>query len=220
MTEWAEVAQTRQGLYRFFGEALLPPSKERLDLLEQAYPVLLERDLDRYAFSLEFRKFGKHLPVDTSATALEVEYVRLFASGMSKALSPPVESYYRVPGKGGGMAEFVADLQREYRSMGIISVGVGESPDHITTELEVMSFLCAAESRAWEEANDAQAFDLLAKQRNFLRRHLVVWIPLLRRRVGRASPVGFYATLVDAVHSMVVHDKDYVSSVLRGRESS
>lgn len=219
MSEWAETARTRQGLYRFFGEALLSPSQVRSELLAGALLLLDQRDLDRFAFSLEWRHLGQHFPLEIREEKLDVEYVRLFASGMSGALSPPTESYYRVPAKGGGIAAFVADLQREYRGMGLAAVSVDEAPDHLSTELGVMSVLCGLEADAWEAGQEVLAGDLMEKESQFLRRHLVTWVPAFRKRVIAAGPSAFYGDLVNAVHSFVVHDNDFVAVLIDGAPS-
>ena len=194
----------------------MPPAVPTFDMLAVAVDVLNERDIDVFAFSLDWRRLGRHFPVDVSGAGLHVDYVRLFASGMSGALSPPTESYYRVPAKGGGIAEFVADLQREYRAMGIVSVGLSEAPDHIATELEVMAYLCDQEANAWAANQLALAGDLLGLQSRFLQSHLATWVPLFRDRVHDASPTSFYLDLVNAVHSFVVHDRDYVQLIRGG----
>ena len=216
MTESTDIARTRQGLYRFLGGALLPPAARTFAMLEGAVGVLNQRDIDMFAFSPDWRRLGRHFPVDIAEAGLDVDYVRLFASGMSGALSPPTESYYRVPAKGGGIAEFVADLQHEYRAMGIASVGLDEAPDHIATELEVMAYLCDQEANAWASDQPILAGDVLELESRFLHRHLVVWVPLLRTRVHKARPSSFYRDLVDAVHSFVVHDRDYVQLIRGG----
>lgn len=213
MTDSVDIARTRQGLYRFLGGALLPPAEDHFELLAGAVAVLGERDLDSFAFSLSWHRLSGHFPVDIAGLGLDVDYVRLFASGRSGALAPPTESYYRVPAKGGGIAEFVADLQREYRSMGIASVGLGEAPDHVSTELEVMAFLCDLEARSWAGEQIRLVDDTLALQHRFLRRHLGVWIPRFRRRVKDAPPSQFYVDVADAVHAFVVHDTDYVQLI-------
>lgn len=214
MIEWAETARTRQGLYRFFGEALLPPSVARLELLAEAASILNGRDLDRFAFSTAFRRFCDSLPADLRADGVDVDYVRLFASGMSGALSPPTESYYRVAAKGGAIAEFVAEIQREYRAMGVGPMGFDEAPDHVSTELYVAAHLCEIEAAAWTEGRLKEAGDTVDMQARFLRRHLASWFPSFRERVHNARPPVFYRDLVDAAHAFVVHDHDYVSAVL------
>ena len=216
MIDWADIAQTRQGLYRFLGEALLPPSAERFDLLLHAKLVLDDHDLDRFAFSRDWRRLGRHFPVDVTAERLDVEYVRLFASGMSSALSPPTESYYRARHKGGEIAEFVADLQREYRTLGVKSVGLDEPPDHIATELNVASHLCDLEASAWWDGELQLVSEILDKEARFLGGHPASWLPMFRERVRKADPPSFYGDLVDAVHAFVVHDHDYVRAVRSG----
>ncbi len=213
MTDSADIARTRQGLYRFLGGALLPPAEDLFELLADAVVVLGDRDIDSFAFSPSWHRLTSHFPVDIGGSGLDVDYVRLFASGRSGALAPPTESYYRVPAKGGGIAEFVADLQREYRSMGIASVGLGEAPDHVSTEMEVMAYLCDLEAGSWADGQIRLVDDTLALQHRFLRQHLAVWIPQFRRRVKDAPPSRFYVDLVDAVHAFVVHDSDYVQLI-------
>ncbi len=210
MTDSADIARTRQGLYRFLGGALLPPTDERFRLLADAAVVLAERDLDRFAFSPSWHRLSDHFPIDVRGSRLDVDYVRLFASGRSGALAPPTESYYRVPAKGGGIADFVAALQREYRSMGVASVGFGEAPDHVSTEMELMAHLCDLEANNWAARQTPMVDETLNLQHRFLAQHLRVWIPQFRRRVQEAPPSLFYVDLVDALHSFVVHDADYV----------
>ena len=216
MTDSADIARTRQGLYRFLGGALLPPTAAQFDLLTAAVAVLDERDIDRFAFSPYWRRLGHHFPLDIVAGGLDVDYVRLFASGRSGALSPPTESYYRVAAKGGGIAEFLAELQREYRAMGLASVGLDESPDHISTELEVMAFLCDLEANAWRGEQIRLVRDTLDLQSRFLRGHLTVWIPPFRERLLDAQPPLFYLDLIDTVHAFVIHERDYVQLIRDG----
>jgi len=213
MTDRVTTARLRQGLYRFFGGALLPPDVDRFELLTDAAALLDDRDIDRFAFSLSWRRLLSHFPIDISGSGVDVDFVRLFASGRSGALAPSTESYYRVPAKGGGIAEFVGELQREYRSMGIASVGLGEAPDHVATQMEVMAYLCNLEAESWADAQLRLADEMLALQHRFLTQHLGVWIPQFRGRVHDAPPSRFYIDLVDAVHAFVVHDADYVQMI-------
>jgi TorA maturation chaperone TorD len=209
MIEWAEQARTRQGLYRFIGTALRTPDEERLALLMAAQAVLDERDLDRYPFSMYWRRFGEALRSASSLEDLGVEYVRLFGIGMGGTPAPPVESEYRVPTRDGVVAEFIASLQREYRSMGLASVAGAEAPDHISTEFEVMSYLCGIEADAWESGQDDVAMNGMDVEEEFLRGHLAIWVPMFAGRTMDASPNELYRCLVDLTHAFVVHETDY-----------
>lgn len=215
MTEWAEEARTRQGLYRFLGAAMRPPEAERLALLASAAAFLNERDLDVYAFSRVWRIFGDALTADGPIEELEVEYVRLFGVGMTGTPAMPTESYYRVPSRDGGIADFISVLQREYRSMGLKPIGTAETPDHISTELEVMSYLCGIEAEAWEAERDSVAMDTLAMEARFLSGHLAVWVPVFSTRTRDADPNRFYGALLDLIHAFVVHEADFVRLIVK-----
>lgn len=215
MTEWSDEARTRQGLYRFIGVALRPPESERLALLASAREFLDGRDLDRYVYSMGWRRFCDELGSVTSIRPLEVEYVRLFGVGMGGTPAMPTESFYRVPAGDGGIADFISTLQGEYRSMGLVSVDSVESPDHISTEMEVMSYLCSVEAEAWESEQPRLAVDSLAVEARFLKSHLAVWVPLFAERVRAAGADGFYGHLVDLLHAYVVHEADYVQSIVK-----
>jgi len=215
MTEWAEEARTRQGLYRFLGAAMRPPEAERLSLLSSAWVFLNDRDLDTYAFSLTWRRFGGALASHGHVEGLEVDYVRLFGVGMTGTPAMPTESYYRVPSRDGGIANFISVLQREYRSMGLKPVGTAETPDHISTELEAMSYLCGVEAEAWEAYKEQLAMDTLAREAKFLNGHLAVWIPVFAGRTRDASSGPFYGTLIDLIHAFVVSEADFVRLVVK-----
>ena len=164
MTEWADEAQTRQGLYRFLGVALRPPAVERFEQLTGALEFFDGRDLDRYVYSMDWRRFCDELGSVVSIEPLEVEYVRLFGVGMGGTPAMPTESVYRVPAGDGEIADFISSLQGEYRSMGLVAVDSAESPDHISTEMEVMSYLCGVEAEAWGSEPSRFAVEPLAAE--------------------------------------------------------
>jgi TorA maturation chaperone TorD len=215
MTEWADEARTRQGLYRFIGAALRPPEVERFELLMGARDFLDGCDLDRYPYSMDWRRFCDELGSVTSIEPLEVEYVRLFGVGMGGTPAMPTESVYRVPTGDGGIADFISSLQGEYRSMGLVSVDSAESPDHISTEMEVMSYLCGVEAEAWESEQSRLAVESLRVEARFLKGHLAVWVPMFAERARAANADGFYGHLIDLLHAYVVHEADYVHSIVK-----
>lgn len=216
MIEWAEEARTRQGLYRFLGAAMRPPEAERLALLASAWAFLNDRDMDTHAFSPTWRRFGQALDQqDAAVDDLAVEYVRLFGVGMAGTPAMPTESYYRVPNRDGGIADFISELQRELRSMGIKPVGTAETPDHISTELEAMSYLCGVEAEAWETGQDQRAMDTLVNEAKFLSGHLAVWVPVFTTRVREAGTGPFYGSLIDLIHAFVVHEADLVRLIVK-----
>lgn len=218
MTEWADDARTRQGLYRFTAAALRPPDRERLTLLTYAVDQFEERDLDRYAFARAWRAFAHSLSEVPEIADLESEYVRLFGVGMTGVPAPPIESFYRL-GAVDSVGIFVSALQSEYRSMGVSAQGSAEAPDHVATEMEVMSFLCRAEAEAWRLGDSEGAFAVRDRESSFLSGHLVSWVPVFADRVRRADPSTFYHTLIDLLHAFVVGDRDYLQGTAIGRSA-
>ena len=215
MTQAADMARLRQGLYRFFGGALAPPEQVRLDELRAAVELIESMDLAGFAFYREWRPFAAVLESDATVADLAPEYVRLFASGTKGVLCPPIESFYRGNGRREAIAEVVTAIQEDYRALGLATTADSEAPDHATTQLEIMSTLCARESAAWEMQLLQEAESVLEAEAQFISRHLAVWIPHLRVRVHSAGPKDFYASYIDALHAFVIHDKDIIGGLRR-----
>ena len=129
-------------------------------------------------------------------------------------LCPPIESFYRVDGRNEAIANIVTAIQRDYGEMGL-SISSDGAPDHVSTQLEIMSTLCGRESATWDAGMAADAEGYLDIEARFLRRHLASWLPQLRTRVHAARPDEFYAVLLDAVHSFVVHDEGLIAGLRR-----
>lgn len=215
MTSAAELARLRQGLYRFFASSLAPPDQALLEQLTAAASYLETMDLDGYAFCREWRVLAGVLASDVTVVTLATEHVRLFASGTNGVLCPPIESFYRAGGRNEATADIVTAIQRDYREMGLTTTSAGEGPDHVTTQLEIMSTLCARESAAWQSELDVDSEQLLDAEARFLRRHLGSWLPELRARVQAARPHDFYAAVLDALLSFVIHDRDLIVGLRR-----
>lgn len=209
MTTPAELARLRQGLYRFFAASFGPPAPPLFEQLSAAVEYIDGLDLTGYAFSREWCALVGVLGTDAEVDDLAPEHVRLFASGTSGVLCPPIESFYRVAGRHEAIADIVAAIQNDYRKIGVASLA-SDAPDHVSTQLEIMSVLCGHESSAWETGRETESSRLLDTEARFLRRHLAAWVPQLRTRTQAVSPLPFYSALVDAVHAFVVHDGDLV----------
>lgn len=217
MTEksWAETAQLRQGLYRFFGGALLPPEDHRTQAVLASAGYLDGLGIEAFAFAGPWDSMLDSFERLPSPADLSAEYVRLFASGMDGELCPPNESFYRADAEGGGLAEAVASVQREYAAMGLSPATPNEAPDHASSELEAMASLCAREVAHWEANQPKEARGMLDAERSFLRRHLAVWFPAFRARVAGSGRLAFYITTVDAAHAFLTHEVDFIGWMLQ-----
>jgi TorA maturation chaperone TorD len=76
-----------------------------------------------------------------------------------------------------------------------------ELEDHISLEFEYMEIMCAEIRAAFEQGSNEQAHELLEKQRLFLIRHILRWVPEFCKKVHKVSKTPFYqgiALLTDA----------------------
>jgi TorA maturation chaperone TorD len=195
---------------------LLPPDPVRFASIAAAGEYLDDADIDRYAFYGAWKAFAE-AAATAQAEQLTAEYVRLFASGVSGALCPPTESYYRAGADGGKIAALMAQVERFYGDLGLSPTAGSEAPDHASTELEAMSVLCSQESAAREVGSTEGTVSALLAEDRFLRGHLAAWFPEFRERVSNTAGVGrFYGSLIEAIYAFIVHDADFVS-LLRSR---
>jgi len=213
--EWAAIAATRQGLYRTFGRALLPPDPGLTETLRAAAEYLEEQDLTRFAFYPQWLAFRGALIEVPSDEELAVMYVRLFASGVDGALCPPTESWYKTDARIGGTAELLAALEADYRALGLAAVGTAEPPDHASTQLEAMSALCGQEAEAWRARQDPDAAAALDRQDRFLRTHLATWFGDFAARVRGSDQNGWYRAVTETVDAFVVSEVDLVRALRR-----
>ncbi|MBI2169603.1 MAG: molecular chaperone TorD family protein [Actinobacteria bacterium] len=215
--DWGALAQLRQGLYRFFGGALLAPDEERLAALVAATDVLEEWDIDDYAFAPAWRlavvALHEALPVDE----MEGDYVRLFMAGAGGALVPPNESEY-VASDGGSAATIVAKLDGDYAALGYsVKPGLAYASDHVAIELEAMATLCHREAHAWDGDDPGGAVAVVRQEWTFLDHHLARWLPPFASRLRAVASPGLYPTLVDATSAFVLHDVELITMITKAR---
>ena len=176
----------RQALYRFCAGALLYPEPERVKTLREGGAWLAE-NLDSAELPPEVRQrleriISWYQQLDDDLTEVEGQWVRLF--GVSRtAFCYPYE---------GGMIEpqmvgvLQAGLQQEYAEAGLTALP-DETPDHVSVELEFMSFLCGLEGEALRRESEDLRQRVLVRQHRFLNDHLCRWLPGLTERVQKAE---------------------------------
>jgi TorA maturation chaperone TorD len=207
---WSDVAELRQGLYRFFAGALLPPDPDRLESLRAATATLAACDVDLFAFGPAWRAAAAVLAA-TPPAELDAAYAALFVSPAGSGTCPPLESRYGAPPGG---APFVdGELRREYSELGLGLRPRLEVPsDHVSVQLEIMSCLCHEEAHAWADERARVAVARLLRQREFLDRHLGRWVPAWAADVRRETG-GPWRSVVDAAAAFVQHDRDLVGAL-------
>jgi TorA maturation chaperone TorD len=206
---WSDLAELRQGLYRFFAGALLPPDAARVELLGAAAATLAESE-----FTPAWRAAAAIFEAPPPLGELEAEYAALFVSAEGTGTCPPLEAHY---GAAPGRAPLVDTwLRHEYARLGLgLRPDLTVPSDHVSVQLEVMSSLCHDEAHAWADGRDADATGIVRRQWTFLDRHLGRWVPLWASHVEHATVAGPWSTIVAATRAFVQHDIDLVTVLSR-----
>jgi DMSO reductase family type II enzyme chaperone len=91
-------------------------------------------------------------------------------------------------------------------------------PDHLVTELEFLSYLAQKESEARARGADPAPF--LRAQRDFIARHLGVWIPAFAARLEKAECASrHYADLAAELRAFVLERGRALEKELEGAKS-
>lgn len=124
---------------------------------------------------------------------LALEYTRLLLPpyGLS-----PHESVQR--GEGQLWGEHTVAVRDFMAELGLAPAGErGLLPDHLATELEVMQHLAEAEADLLAAGGPETAGIARARQQQFLRDHLLRWVPDYCRNLAAAADHAFYREMAD-----------------------
>lgn len=127
----------------------------------------------------------------------EAAYLAAFELGGD---SPPVPLYEGHCRLRDGREGILKDVLRFYEYFDVrLREDNRDYPDHLVTELEFLAVLAAREARAVAEGRDAGPYRRAA--RDFLSRHLAVWLPELVERLKTAGTP--YAALARQLLAML-----------------
>ena len=146
--------------------------------------------------------------ITLSEEDLQVEYTRLFDAGAAGPSCPLNGGVY--------LDERMQTLEEMVRFYNHFGLTAGEDfeelPDHITTQLEFMHFLCSGEDQHQSEQEDAANYQ--RAQRDFLNRHLGKWIPQLAEQASEHKAQPFYQTLVSLLALFIKAEQDSANDKL------
>jgi len=164
------------------GELLLSLSdgiRERIDAAQNLHPLLAQgwEEMDH---------FLKETPSEQLVEAVADEYTRLFIGPHSTQVYP-YESFYLT---GNLLDRPLANLRTFLRAVGIEKQeGYVEPEDFVAFEMEVMRWLSSKQISA---ANPEEEKRWLEVQADFLKEHLLVWVPACAEDIEKAPGASFY----------------------------
>jgi DMSO reductase family type II enzyme chaperone len=188
------VALARSAVYAALAQGLAYPTPQRQALLaERLLPVLGDLQPDDAAVSQAVGDCLSAFP-DHDPASLVQAHQQQFTIIESRDC-PTYETAFR--GRDVfRQAHVMADVAGCYAAHGLaIGAGERERPDHITVELEFMSFLTAQQAYALDTLGPDEVETATHTQRLFLREHLGTWGPGFGRRVEATASHPFYRQL-------------------------
>ncbi len=172
-----------------------------------ALSLPLEAEIDGFVNSLD----------SIELEDLQAEYVRLFDY---RPACPSFESFFL---KSSSQMAYIEDINPAkmqiniedfYRQYGIEPAHYGEQPpDHIATELEFMYYLAFCEG---EYNQDDEGKEYLTAQIEFMKEHLLLWVPKFCEIMENNAYLDFYRLLSNITRNFVSRDAAYLYSSMEG----
>lgn len=209
-----DLATWRQGAYRLLGATFSYPDPPTVSEVSRGACELLSYadmagDLAIVPSLEGFLLRWSHIGPDDIPT-LQEDYTRLFGASGAHDPIPLAESTLLDP-SGMNTGWIFTNIEAAYRSAGVYHPSrARESPDHLSVELEFMSFVCGSEAGAWANGNIPSARRSMNRAQRFMDKHLLRWLPAVARAIGRRND-GFYTCAVEAASDFLLHDSDLLA---------
>lgn len=219
-TDSAAVELARETLYRYLSAALRRPGPDgasaALDqdgrwLLGEAGELLCEDAAtrpglgERAAGDLSTTALLAELPA--SAAEQQAEFDRVFGLIPPRECTP-YETEYHPPDEAFFRAQQMADVAGFYRAFGVRpSAAAPEQPDYLPLELEFVALLLTKKRLALADGAEDQARVCEDAARDFVRDHLVWWVPSFCAGVQKRAGGGFYAAVARLLAALVAADR-------------
>jgi TorA maturation chaperone TorD len=114
------------------------------------------------------------------------------------------------------MGESTAKVSEEYSQAGLAipEQHKNEPPDYIGFELDFMRYLCSQEVSAWKRKRFSDAKSLLERQKKFLSKHIIRWVPDFCDRVLEEAKTGFYRGIAKITKGFVKFEFDQLDYLI------
>ncbi|HSH11248.1 MAG TPA: molecular chaperone TorD family protein [Ilumatobacter sp.] len=208
-----ELHRLRHGVYRVLGAGFAPPAADFLAVAPEAVNVLDELGLFDYAYAPHIADV-LHEFADADPDELHRAYATLFETGGDGDVCMVRESAFRGDPRTGESARVLADAVAAQRNLGVEPPR--ENVDHASTELASMASAC----RRLADVVDDRTLTIarLRAQDDFLRTHLLRWLPALGRQLDERSPHPAFAKLGAATVAVLTHERQHLPLLLQELE--
>lgn len=214
LDEALEILQSRAGIYGFLSAIYGVEVKKDVlsELRDQMSGESDEEDSPGYAL---MRKFFQSLGEDLSEieTELAADYASLFL-GMGRKPVPPYESVFTSEERL-LMQRARDEVLAMYREEGLGRSDTFKEPeDHIAIEFEFMGYLCQKALEALDKGESELAKASLEKQKEFLDKHLLVWVPQFCKDVQKSARTDFYKAIAKITDEHLSFESEVVAELM------
>ena len=211
MNEQQSAAAIRADIYRLLAVCYYSPTQA---LLEENCCEALAASLSLLAPEAAAQATAAaRLSTGPSMETLAVEHARLFL-GPFQLVAPPYGSYY-LDDKKTVMGDSTAGVEAFYTFCGLhLADDFYELPDHVTVELEFMSFLAFSQHQAEAAANSDESKRLVELQREFLGKFLLPWLQPFTAAVISDGEAPFYQAIATCTAAFI--NADYAALAVAG----
>lgn len=155
----------------------------------------------------------KNFDMDKDFDGLHWDYTRMFI-GPYKIPAPIWESAY-VNKEGLLFAEETLEVRRLYLQYNLLSLQYGhEAEDHLGLELDFLFQLSNLSGDLVQEESDNLLQKVFVDQSDFLKEHLLKWIPNFSEKVIEHSETDFYKGMVKILKGFLIIDKICLEELL------
>ena len=156
----------------------------------------------------------KKEPQEEILRRIAVDRTRLFR-GISEKHSPP-PPYESVYSEQRLCGESSTEVYRFYCKLGVtLPEAWTESPDYLGIEIDFMRLLCQSEEEAWMNNQPDKALDLLGASMDFLKGHLLKWVPPFWEKMYEMAELDFYRGLAKLTSGFLKYDSYLVEEQLK-----
>ncbi len=196
--------------YLFLARAFAYPEQGFVDLLGSAEGA---GGLSGLLASLPFQlAWSDKLKSSSTWENLEAEYIDKFDLGHYQ--TPPCSLHEGVIRENLTRVEAFTDLLRCYNYFGVkLSERQRRYPDYLGVQLEFMAFLGHKVTQV--EGDGGDSIPLRRAQRDFLERHLLSWVPLLKEKIEQNVSESFYKSLSGLLLCFLERHHQYLAQSLQ-----
>lgn len=152
---------------------------------------------------------GKYFP-KMAVKQAQAEFVRVFGHAVSQEC-PPYEMQYGTEGGVQSQTDILIQVGGFYETFGfeMPKIRGRERVDHISVELEFMSYMCFREAYAIENDHDERKIAILRTGlKKFMRNHVGRWTPLFCLFASRKAERGLYRDIIELLSIFIKNEVD------------